>query len=77
MPYLEIKKQEEKQIVEMPDFIGLNLKEAKQVLNELKLEVSIDGEETNESIITDQIPKKGIAINEGTKVILKVDNKNE
>lgn len=71
LPYLEVKKQEEeKAIVEMPNVINLTFGEAKNILSELGLEVDISGEISNETIITDQVPKKGIRIEIGTKVIL-------
>ena len=75
LPYLEIKKQEEsKEItenIEMPNVTGLGLEEAKKVLKELGLEIEINGE--GEKVI-DQLPKKGIQINEGTKVTIYAQN---
>ena len=70
LPYLEITKKTEEIIetVEMPNVTGLTYSEAKQILRDVGLKYNEDFEE--ETIITDQIPKKGIQINVGTKVIL-------
>lgn len=53
--------------VEMPDITGMTIEEAKKTLKELGLEVEIDGEGEQ---ITNQLPKKGIQVNTGTKVII-------
>lgn len=58
--------------IQMPDVTGITVGEAKKTLNELGLEVEIDGEETEEAIVTDQLPKKGIQVNTGTKVTVYV-----
>ena len=52
----------------MPNVIGISVIEAKKILKELGLEVEVIGEEIEESITVDQLPKKGIQINSGTKV---------
>ena len=71
LPYLKIKKEEEeKAYVEMPNVTGLTYKEAKQKLNDLELDISKDINLDNSAIITEQIPKTGIKIEKGTKVIL-------
>lgn len=73
LPYLEVTKNSEEEKtsmqVEMPDVTGITLKEAKQILTEngLKYEADTDNLET---IITDQLPKKGIGISQGTKIFL-------
>lgn len=73
LPYLEIEKEEEiKPIVEMPDVTGISIKEAKQKIEEAGLTYTISGE-TNNDIVIDQIPKKGIQISEETEVILYVE----
>ena len=73
LPYLEVSRNDDGQQtsiqVEMPELTGLTMKEAKKVLTELGLEFEADTEEM-EAIITNQLPKKGIQVNEGTKVIL-------
>lgn len=79
LPYLEISKsqvEEEnayKNQVEMPDLIGTDIGEAKKILKELELEAEINQSENSSGIVTDQIPKKGIQINAGTKVIIYTD----
>lgn len=73
MPYLEVTKNEEEQIstqVEMPNLIGETVQNAKQILKELGLEYEIDIEKNSEEIIINQLPKQGIQINKGTKVVL-------
>ena len=74
LPYLEVKKQETeediKEVIEMPNVIGVTLKEAKKTLKELGLEIQIEGEETEEAIVKDQLPKKGIQINTGTRITI-------
>ena len=59
-------------MIEMPDVTGINLKEAKKTLKDLGLQIEIEGEENEESIITDQLPKKGIQVNTGAKVTIYV-----
>ena len=75
LPYLEVtksEKAEEKIEVEMPELVGKTLNEAKNNLKELGLECETDAENLD-TVITDQLPKKGIKIKEGTKVILYCD----
>lgn len=78
MPYLEVQKNDlgadgSVRPVEMLDVTGMELSEAKKILKELGLEVEIEGEEKEESIVTDQLPKKGIQVNVGTKVTIYVE----
>ena len=77
LPYLEIQKdnlKEEniKKEVEVPNLIGMTVKDAKKLLEELKL--GLEYEETDEDIsnkvITSQIPVEGVKIYEGTNVIV-------
>ena len=72
LPYLEINKENNVtyETVEMPNVTGMTYKEAKQNLKELGLQVSTNEEISEESIITDQLPKAGIQIKSGTEVIL-------
>ena len=76
LPYLEVtkntKEEETSMQVEMPELTGLTVKEAKQILTELGLDYQIDTENM-EDIITNQLPKKGIQVNEGTRVVLYSD----
>lgn len=53
----------------MPELVGATVKEAKQKLAELGLDFEVDTENMEE-IIINQIPKKGIQVNQGTKIIL-------
>ena len=81
LPYLEIKKdnekREEKQEVEVPIIIGMSAGEAKKVLQDLQLELELrenseDNKEDSsdkEKRITQQLPKAGIKIKQGTSVI--------
>ena len=57
-----------KEIVEMPNVTGITYYEAKKLLKEAGIETNSILEA--ETIITDQVPKAGIKINNGTKVIL-------
>lgn len=71
MPYLEVYKaeQEEEQMIEMPNCIGLTIKEAKEVLE--GVEVEIQGEATSsESQIIKQTPEAGVKIKQNGKVLL-------
>ncbi len=74
LPYLEVQKQQTeediKEIIEMPNVIGMNVQEAKKVLEELGLEIEINGEG---QMVTEQLPKKGIKVNKGTKVTIYVE----
>ena len=80
MPYLEVQKQETEeditQSIEMPNFTGMNLQEAKGLLKEIGLEFELEGiqsdDENNEQIIIDQLPKTGIQVKSGTKVTLYI-----
>lgn len=75
MPYLEVKKQEETEEInkniEMIDVTKMEVNEAAKELKNLGLEVQINGEG---DIVTEQLPKKGIQINEGTKVTIYTQN---
>ena len=78
MPYLEMKKNDVdtdnlENSIEMPNVEGMTLEEAKKILKEIGLEIEIEGEEKNESIIKEQLPKKGIKTGIGTKVTLYVE----
>lgn len=80
LPYLEIKKdneaEEEKQEIEVPNIIGMSISEAKKVLKELQLELEIkenaeeEQSDNEERKITQQLPKAGIKIKQGTSVIV-------
>ena len=84
LPYLEIKKdneqEEEKKEVEVPNVVGMTKQEAKKTLEDLGLSIDIRENEESEkdegntdnqkNIITEQLPKPGIKIKEGTSVII-------
>ena len=80
LPYLEVQKEgkEEKQEeVEVPELVGFSIKDAKEKLKELNLGIEYeknDEVEINEAeeIITNQLPKKGIKIMQGNKVIVQI-----
>lgn len=76
LPYLEVQKQQTEEditdTIEMPNVIGLSITEAKKVLKEIGLEFEIVEEETEESIVVDQLPKKGIQINSNAKATLYI-----
>ena len=70
LPYMEISREDKeiKEIVEMPNVTGITYYEAKKLLKEARIETNSILEA--ETIITDQVPKAGIKITNGTKVIL-------
>ena len=88
LPYLEIKKDNdeegEKQEVEVPNVVGMTRKEAKNVLEENGLNIDLrennneniqnTSEEKSESIVSNQLPKAGVKIKEGTSVIVELKN---
>lgn len=57
----------------MPNVTGLSVSEAKKILKENGLEVEINQPENGNGIVINQIPKKGIHINTGTKIIIYSD----
>lgn len=74
LPYLEIKKQneEEQQEVEVPNIIGLTVKEAKKVLEDVGLQLEVkESEDSSIDTITNQLPKAGIKTKQGTSVVVK------
>lgn len=85
LPYLEIEKdneteEEKKEEVEIPNLVGMTVKEAKKLLEELGLEAEIKNssdEDSNEEdvdnsdkIIIEQLPKAGIRIKQQNSVII-------
>lgn len=77
MPYLDLKKdkiQEDKQKVTVPDIRNKTIGDAKKELKELELELEIDSNEeyTSESIIIEQIPKPGIKLVKGAKIMCEI-----
>lgn len=49
---------------------GLSVKEAKKILKESNLQTILEEDLADDSIVKDQIPKKGIQVEKETKVIL-------
>ena len=76
LPYLDTIKdgqtEEKKEKVQVPNIIGMNIKDATSTLKELNLELSInnnqDGMDKENTIITNQTPTQGIEVNEGSKI---------
>ena len=62
--------------VEVPNVEGLMIKEATKILKDLNLSIQIENELENldkeNTIVREQVPKKGIKVYEGTKVIIKI-----
>ena len=60
--------------VEVPNVEGLTIEEARNTLKESGLDINIENEENvneKEAIVKEQLPKKGIKLKSGTKVIVK------
>ena len=60
--------------VEVPNVEGLTIEEARNTLKESGLDINIENEENvneKETIVKEQLPKKGIKLKSGTKVIVK------
>lgn len=80
LPYLEVQKEENEEDmimeIEVPNLIGLTIKEAKDKLKELDLEIEYEkGEEVvleSEITIKEQLPKPGIKIKQKNKIIVEV-----
>ena len=76
LPYLEVNKTNKEEAiinqVEMPEVTGMSIEDAKKILIEQGLDVEINGEQVQENVVIDQLPKKGIKINLGTKVTIYV-----
>ncbi len=63
----------------MPNVIEMTVEEAKKELKELGLDVNveqqteeIEGEDISQKIVMEQLPKKGIQVNAGTKVTIYI-----
>lgn len=60
---------EVKQAVTVPEIRGKTLKEALEILEEAGLEANWEGvQDKQTAIVSDQLPKPGLSVNEGTKV---------
>lgn len=80
LPYLElqkdnIKEEDMKLQVEVPDIEGMTIEEAIKTLKKVNLEIQIENEPENydkkTTIVKEQLPKKEIRVYEGTKIIVK------
>lgn len=71
LPYLEVYKaeQEENQMIEMPNCVGLTVKEAKEVLKEFEIEIQGEAS-SSEDKVTRQTPEAGVEIKQNGKVLL-------
>lgn len=81
LPYLELtkdneKEEDKKKQVEVPNVEGLTIQEASKVLKEVNLDFQIENEPEDldkaTTVVKEQLPKKGITIYEGTKILLKI-----
>ena len=85
MPYLEVSQGNQDEIeaieeVNVPNVIGLSIKEAEKILKDAGLELSFEGitEENEETldkenaIVKEQTPTEGITINKGNKIFVKI-----
>lgn len=80
LPYLEVQKdnlseEDIKLEVEVPNLIGMTLKEAKNALKELNLEINYEEreEDLSEKVITKQTPTSGVKVYEGTNIIVEYE----
>ena len=81
LPYLELTKDNEKEEdikkqVEVPSIEGLSIKEATKILKNVNLSIQTENSpedlDTENTIIKEQVPKKGITVYESTKIIIKI-----
>ena len=62
--------EEEKQEVEVPNVVGMDISQAKKELQSLGLEIEVKEKSDSNNNITKQLPKAGIKIKQGTSVIV-------
>ena len=76
LPYIDAKKNEaaeSEEIVEVPNIEGITIEEARKILEDSGLDINIEKDESlneKETIIKEQLPKKGIKLKAGSKVII-------
>ena len=76
LPYIDAKKNEDaesEEIVEVPNIEGITIEEARKILKDSGLDINIEKDESlneKETIIKEQLPKKGIKLKAGSKVII-------
>ena len=76
LPYLEVSKNETEDDMEeiiVPNITGLSIKEAEKIVKEIGLDIRIEDNEVDKenTVIKEQIPKEGIRVNNGSKIIVK------
>lgn len=79
LPYLEVQKEEnsEEELIEIevPNLIGLTIKEAKDEVKELGIEIEYEKEEEideTQVTIKEQLPKQGIKIKQENKIMVEI-----
>ncbi len=81
MPYLELtkdneKEEDKKKPVEVPNVENMTVAEAIKVLKQVNLDLQILEEQEEldktKAIITKQLPKQGISVYEGTKILVSL-----
>lgn len=82
LPYLELQKDKQEETenlpeVEVPEIRNINVKEAKKMLKEVGLEISLNVEissdmKEEELIIKEQLPKPGIKVKQGSKINVEI-----
>lgn len=79
LPYLEVQKEEDSEEelieIEVPNLIGLTIKEAKDEVKELGIEIEYEKEEEideTQVTIKEQLPKQGIKIKQGNKIMVEI-----
>ena len=76
LPYIDAKKNEaaeSEKIVGVPNIEGITIEEARKILKDSGLDINIEKDESlneKETIIKEQLPKKGIKLKAGSKVII-------
>lgn len=76
LPYIDAKKNEaaeSEKIVEVPNIEGITIEEARKILKDSGLDINIEKDESlneKETIIKEQLPKKGIKLKAESKVII-------
>lgn len=78
LPYLEVVKdgeiEEETPLIEIPNVVGMSIKEASKILKENKLEAKMEDQEgldTENTTVKKQTPSAGIAVKSGNNVYLE------
>ena len=85
MPYLELQKDKEEEgeirgSVSVPNILNMTLQEAEKTLKEIGLEVEVNSDfdqDKSKVTIIEQLPKPGITLNAGQKVIVKITQKTQ